>query len=73
MQLVKDFCNWELNIKIQKGVFDISKGFIKRASAFFIMMDTLASVFKEITTLVYKQHFQDIKLRLSPTVAGTGR
>ena len=60
MQLVKDLCNWELNIKIQKGAFDISKGFIKRASAFFIMMDTLASVFKEITTLVYKQHFQDI-------------
>ena len=24
------------------------------------MMDTLASIFKEITNLVYKQHFQDI-------------
>lgn len=26
---------------------------------FFIMMDTLSSIFKEITNLVYKQHFQD--------------
>ena len=54
LELVKDFCNWDLNIKIQKGVFDISKGFIKRAATFFIMMDTLSSVFKEITSLVYK-------------------
>lgn len=58
--LLKDFCNWELNIKIQSGKFDISKDFIKRLLTFFIMMDTLACIFKEITTIVYKQHFQDI-------------
>lgn len=55
--LLKDFCNWELNIKIQSGKFDISKDFIKRLLTFFIMMDTLACIFKEITTIVYKQHF----------------
>ena len=58
--LIKDFCNWELNIKIQSGNFDISKGFIKSTLNFFIMMDTLNSIFKEITNLVYKQHFQHI-------------
>ena len=60
VQLLKDFCNWELTIKIQRGKFDISKGFVKRALTFFIMMDTLASVFKEIITLVQKQQFQDV-------------
>lgn len=39
---------------------EVSKGFIKRTMTFFIMMDTLASIYKEITNLVYKQHFLDI-------------
>lgn len=59
-ELVKDFCNWELNAKIQSGKFDISKGFIKSTITFFVMLDTLASIYKEINNLVYKQHFQDI-------------
>ena len=57
LELIKDFCNFELAIKIQSGKFDISKGFIKSILTFFIMMDTLGSIFKEITNLVYKQHF----------------
>lgn len=45
-ELIKDFCNFELDLKIKSGKFDISKGFIKSILTFFVMLDSLSSIFK---------------------------
>jgi hypothetical protein len=53
-KLVSNFCNYELRIQVQDGIFDLNRKFMQKIINFFVFLDALLTVIKGIRKLVLK-------------------
>lgn len=56
-KLAKDLCNIDMRIRIQRGVLNFNKKFLKSIIKFFVTMDTIKKVILRVKKLILKIHY----------------